>query len=118
MENNSLYSAARLASLDYQQSLASRIGTDHDDSAIAEWNQQRFWLWAIDRVIEHVEGRKRWNECGSANFSSVGQNPELTQIAANIRVLKNRLVEEALPSFREKEKILEQLASLANQLLV
>ncbi|MHC4841597.1 MAG: hypothetical protein ACYTDT_11710 [Planctomycetota bacterium] len=117
MEAESLYREAIQVSQAYQTDVATRLGDDHSESALAEWNQQRFWLWALDRVVEHVQGKKNWLECGQPNFSRIGQNPELADVAVEIRSLKSRLVDEALPSFREKEEILSQLSELANRLL-
>ncbi|MCF6228949.1 MAG: hypothetical protein L3J82_09900 [Planctomycetes bacterium] len=117
MDAHSLYRAACESSREYRLAVTARLGDGYTEAALAEWNQQRFWLWALDRVMEHVEGKRNWIECGQVNFSRVGQSPELTSVTAKIRVLKSRLIDEALPSFREKEEIIEQLSDLANQLL-
>ena len=117
MQADSLYRAAARSAVAYRDDVVKRLGAGHSEAATAEWNQQRFWLWAIDRAIEHVEGKTMWYECGRRNFSRVSQRPELERAIRKIRKLQNRLKVDGLPTFRQKEDILEELARLANQLL-
>lgn len=117
MRPASLYRAASKSAEDYRQDVVKRLGAGHSEAAVAEWNQQRFWLWAIDRAIEHVEGRTNWYECGRRNFSRVSQRPGLERAIRKIRKLQNRLKVDGLPTFRQKQDILDELARLANQLL-
>lgn len=117
MRASSLYRAAAKAAEEYRKDVVERLGAGHSEAAVAEWNQQRFWLWAIDRAIEHVEGGTMWFECGRRNFSRVSQRPELERAIRKIRKLQNRLQVDGLPTFRQKENILDELARLANQLL-
>jgi hypothetical protein len=117
MEKRSLYRAAHEQALAYRTDVVKRLGQGHASAATAEWNQQRFWLWAVDRAIEHVEGRVFWLECGRRNFSRVSQRPELETAIRKLRKLQSRLMVDGLPTFRQKEEILTELARCANQLL-
>jgi hypothetical protein len=94
-----------------------RLGPTHEAAAHAEWNRDRFWLWVIDRAIEHVEGRVFWAECGKRNFSRAEQRPELAQVIRRVREVQRQLSGDSLPSFRAKEDLVRQLADAANQLL-
>jgi hypothetical protein len=117
MEPRSLYRAAFDAAEAYRQDVVRRLGQGHSEASTAEWNQQRFWLWVVDRAIEHVEGKVFWHECGRRNFSRVSQRPELDTAIRKLRKLQNRLQVDGLPTFRQKEEILTELARCANLLL-
>ncbi len=117
MEQESLYRAAALAAQTYRREIVQRLGTAHEAAAHAEWNRDRFWLWAIERAIEHVEGRVLWIELGRRNFSRAGQRPELERAIRGVRELQKQLSGDSLPSFRAKEGLVSKLAGLANQLL-
>ncbi|MCG3182680.1 MAG: hypothetical protein ICCCNLDF_00744 [Planctomycetes bacterium] len=117
MQTRSLYRAAFDAAEAYRQDVVKRMGQGHSSAAIAEWNQQRFWLWVVDRAIEHVEGKVFWPECGRRNFSRVSQRPELDTAIRKLRKLQNRLQLDGLPTFKQKEEILAELARCANLLL-
>ncbi|MCA8911084.1 MAG: hypothetical protein KDB82_05240 [Planctomycetes bacterium] len=117
MQPDSIYRAAHAAAGKYQQDVVQRLGQGHSAAAMAEWNQQRFWMWVLDRAIEHVEGKVFWHECGRRNFSRVNQRPELANAIRKLRKLQTRLQVDGLPTFRQKEDILNELARLANLLL-
>jgi hypothetical protein len=117
MAADSIYRAASLAAHAYRDDVVRRLGQGHSAAAVAEWNQQRFWLWVVDRVIEHVEGTRSWVECGRRNFSRVSQRQELGNAIRKIRKLQTRLQVDGLPSFKQKEEILVELARCANLLL-
>jgi hypothetical protein len=117
MQKRSLYRAAFEAAEAYRHDVVKRMGQGHSSAATAEWNQQRFWLWVVDRAVEHVEGRVFWHECGRRNFSRVSQRPELENAIRKMRKLQNRLQVDGLPTFRQKEEILAELARCANLLL-
>lgn len=117
MESRSLYNAAFKAAEEYRNDVVQRLGQGHAGAATAEWNQQRFWLWAVDRAIEHVEGRVFWHECGRRNFARVSQRPELDTAIRKLRKLQTRLKVDGLPTFKQKEEILRELARCANLLL-
>ena len=117
MEKHSLYQAAFKQAEAYRDDVVQRLGQGHASAAMAEWNQQRFWLWALDRSIEHVEGKVFWHECGRRNFSRVSQRPELATAIRKLRKLQNRLMVDGLPTFKQKEEILRELARCANLLL-
>lgn len=117
MEKHSLYRAAFKEAETYRNDVVQRLGQGHAGAATAEWNQQRFWLWAVDRSIEHVEGKVFWHECGRRNFSRVSQRPELETAIRKLRKLQNRLMVDGLPTFKQKEEILRELARCANLLL-
>ncbi|MCA8918533.1 MAG: hypothetical protein KDB32_05605 [Planctomycetes bacterium] len=117
MKPDSIYRAAHSAAEAYRKDVIERLGQGHSEAATAEWNQQRFWLWVLDRAIEHIEGRRFWHECGRRNFSRVNQRPELANAIRKLRKLQTRLQVDGLPTFRQKEAILEELARLANLLL-
>jgi predicted metalloprotease len=117
MESRSLYRAAHDAAEAYRRDVVKRLGQGHNSAAVAEWNQQRFWLWVVDRAIEHVEGTVFWHECGRRNFSRVSQRPELATAIRKLRKLQSRLHVEGLPTFKQKEEILKELARCANLLL-
>lgn len=117
MQKRSLYRAAFEAAEAYRHDVVKRMGQGHSSAATAEWNQQRFWLWVVDRAVEHVEGKVFWHECGRRNFSRVSQRPELDTAIRKLRKLQNRLQVDGLPTFRQKEEILAELARCANLLL-
>ncbi len=117
MENKSLYRAAALAALEYRRGIVQRLGPAHEAAAQAEWNRDRFWLWVIDRAVEHVEGREFWIECGRRNFSRAGQRPELERVIKRVRDLQRQLSGDSLPGFQAKEDRLRKLAAAANELL-
>ena len=117
MEQRSLYRAAHESAEAYRRDVVERLGQGHSAAAIAEWNQQRFWLWVVDRAIEHVEGKVFWLECGRRNYSRVSQRPELETAIRKLRKLQSRLLVDGLPTFKQKEEILRELARCANLLL-
>lgn len=117
MQPQSLYRAAAESAEAYRRDVVARMGPDHGEASLAEWNQQRFWFWVVDRAIEHVEGKVFWNEFGRRNFSRVSQRPELDTAIRKLRKLQTRLVADGLPTFRQKEEILAELARCANLLL-
>ena len=95
-----------------------RLGQDHGAEAIAEWNRQRFWLWAVDRVVEHALGEHCWLECGLRNFSRAAQQrQELGGAIEELQRLQRKLAGESLPGFQEKERLSRRIAELANRLL-
>jgi len=117
MPPSSLIRAAFHAAQAFRADVVKRMGQAHGDASVAEWNHQRFWLWAVDRAIEHVEGKVFWDECGRRNFSRVSQRPELENAIRKLRKLQTRLQVDGLPTYRQKEEILAELARLANMLL-
>jgi hypothetical protein len=117
MEQQSLYRAAFEAAKGFRREIVQRLGPSHEPAAHAEWNRDRFWLWAIERAIEHVEGRAFWIELGRRNYSRSGQRPELAHAIRQMRELQRQLAADSLPSFRAKEEIVVKIAALANQLL-
>lgn len=117
MEPESLYRAALHAANAHRDDVVSRLGPSHAAAALAEWNQGRFWLWALDRVIEHIQGERFWHECGKRNFARAGQRPRLQDAVHEIAALRRRLEGEGLLPFREKEAGMERLGQLANLLL-
>lgn len=117
MKPQSLYRAACLAAETYRREIVQRLGPAHEVAAHAEWNRDRFWLWVIDRAIEHVEGRMFWAECGKRNFSRAGQRPDLDLAIKRVREIQQQLVGDSLPSFKAKEELVRKLAEVANQLL-
>lgn len=118
VEKQSLYRAAFKACRDYREQVASRLGRAHGEAAGLEWNQQQFWLWALDRVIEHALGEHFWIECGGQNFSRAGgRRADLQVVIAGLRQARDKLAAGGLPSFAEREKLLAHAARLANTLL-
>jgi hypothetical protein len=113
----SIYQSAAEAAAAWQAELVGRLGKAHADAARAEWNRDRFWLWAIERAIEHVEGRAFWHECGRRNYSRASQRPELNGIIRRVRTLMEQLNQNSLPSFRAKETRMQEIADLANRIL-
>ncbi|MCC6573056.1 MAG: hypothetical protein IT462_04620 [Planctomycetes bacterium] len=117
MDKQSLYRAAFAASRAYRDEISARLGPNHGESAQNEWNQQRFWLWALDRVIEHAQGEQYWLECGGQNYSRAGRRADLQAAIEELRAARNKLAAGGLPSFAEKERLLTRAAQLANTLL-
>ncbi len=117
MQPQSLYRAAFLAADQHSREVVSRLGASHGGAAGAEWNQRRFWFWALDRALEHVMGEHFWLECGKRNFARAGQRPKLQEAIAELRQLRAKLGGENLMVFREKEELVARIAELANQLL-
>lgn len=117
MQPASLYRAAFETAAEHRREVVSRLGDSHGDAACAEWNQRRFWFWALERVVEHVAGEKFWAECGKRNFARAGQRPKLQEAMNELRQLRARLANESLLAFREKEALVARIAELANQLL-
>ncbi|MBE7492052.1 MAG: hypothetical protein HS108_09905 [Planctomycetes bacterium] len=117
MPEPSLYRAAFLAAAKHCDEVVARLGDAHGEAARAEWNQRRFWFWALERVVEHVAGEQFWPECGRRNFARAGQRPKLQQVMDELARLRQRLGSESLPAFREKEALVARIAELANQLL-
>lgn len=114
----SLYRAASAAAEEYRNEMILRLGRDHGAEAIAEWNRQRFWLWAVDRVVEHALGEHCWLECGLRNFSRAAQKrQELGGAIEELQRLQRKLAGESLPGFQEKERLSRRIAELANRLL-
>lgn len=114
---DSLYRAAHLAADAHRREVVSRLGEAHGEAAIAEWNQRRFWFFALDRAIEHVQGEAFWPEFGRRNFARAGQRPELTDAIEELARLRTRLGNESLMAFRDKETTVARIAELANELL-
>lgn len=118
MPADSIYRAAFLAANAYREEIAGRLGTQAAAEAAREWNQQRFWVWLAERVLEHAVGEKQWLEFGPRNFSRVGaRRPELQALVEEMRAARKRLGGEPLLPFVEKEKLTSRLAALANTLL-
>lgn len=117
MQPDSIYRAAHAAAEAFRLDVVKRLGQGHSDAAVAEWNQQHFWLWVVDCTIQHVEGSVFWHECGRRNFSRVNQRPELGNAIRKLRKLQTRLQVDGLPTYRQKEDILQELARQANMLL-
>lgn len=117
MEPQSIYRAAAEAAAGYRENVVKRLGGSHESAAHAEWNRDRFWLWAIERVVEHVEGGQFWRECGKRNFARAQQRPSVRAAAERVRALQHQLEVDSLPSFRAREALLQELSNAANQLL-
>ncbi|MBX3474654.1 MAG: hypothetical protein KF754_09750 [Planctomycetes bacterium] len=117
MQPQSLYRAAWQTAQAHRDEVVSRLGQAHGEAARAEWNQRRFWFFALDRVVEHVQGEQFWLECGRRNFARAGQRPRLQEAIVELKQLRARLGGETLPAFREKEEVVARIAELANQLL-
>lgn len=113
----SLYREAFLAAQAHRAEVVSRLGEAHAQAAVAEWNQRRFWFFAVDRAIEHVAGEKFWLECGRRNFARAGQRPRIQAAIAELKQLRGRLANESLMAFRDKEELVDRIAEFANQLL-
>jgi hypothetical protein len=117
MEPKSMYHAAAVAASEHSARVVQRLGEAHEAASRTEWNRDRFWLWAIERVLEHVEGREFWRECGRRNFARAQQSASLANTAREVQALQRRLSDDALPDFRAKEQLIRKLADAANQLL-
>jgi len=117
MQPRSLYRAAFEVAQAHRREVVSRLGESHGEAACAEWNQRRFWFWALERAIEHVAGEQFWLECGKRNFARAGQRPKLQEAIVEVNQLRARLGNEALLAFREKEAVIARIAEIANQLL-
>jgi hypothetical protein len=117
MQRDSLYKHAVEAAQAHRHEVVSRLGDAHGEAASAEWNQRRFWFFAIDCAIEHVTGERFWLECGKRNFARAGQRPELVDSINELKQLRGKLAGETLMAFREKEELVEQIAAIANRLL-
>lgn len=117
MQQESLYRAAWKAADDHRREVVSRLGDTHGDAACAEWNQRRFWFWAVERAVEHVVGERFWVECGKRNFARAGQRPKMQESITELKQLRGKLGGDALLAFREKEELIARIAEIANQLL-
>ena len=118
MPADSIYRAAFAAASAYRDEVASRLGVQQAAEAMREWNQQRFWVWLGDRVLEHAIGEKNWLECGARNFSRVdGRRNELQRLVEDLRNARRRLTAEPFLPFAEKERLTQRVAELANELL-
>ena len=117
MAVQSLYREAYLAAQAHRREVVSRLGDEHGDAAGAEWNQRRFWFFALDRAIEHVQGEQFWLEYGRRNFARAGQRPELDAAISELKQLRARLAGESMMAFRDKETLIQRIAQIANQLL-
>lgn len=117
MQQDSLYRAAWRSADEHRREVVSRLGEAHGEAACAEWNQRRFWFFALDRVVEHVLGEKFWVECGRRNFARAGQRPRLQESIEELKQLRARLANQSLLPFREKEAVVARIAELANALL-
>lgn len=117
MTPQSLNTAAARAAGSYRDEVVRRLGPTHGPAAQADWNRQRFWAWAIERVVEHVEGRVFWSECGRRNFSRLSQRPALQPFLDELRQLMHQLESDAMPAFKQREQLTQRVADLANKLL-
>ncbi len=118
MPADSIYRAAFVAANAYQRDVASRLGPSAATEAAREWNQQRFWIWLADRVLEHAVGEKQWLEFGARNFSRVGARREdLQSCVQELLSTRKQLSGDTLIPFAEKEKLTQRVAELANSLL-
>lgn len=117
MSAQSIYHAAHLEAQRHRDEVVARLGPEHAATAIAEWNQRRFWFFALDRCVEHVLGERFWLECGRRNYAKASQRPRVQEAIQELRQLRVRLGTHSLPAFREKEKLIERVAELANLLL-
>ena len=118
MPADSIYRAAFVAANAFRDDVASRLGASAAAEAAREWNQQRFWIWLADRVLEHAVGEKQWLEFGARNFSRVGaRRGELQQCVEELVTTRRQLAGDTLIPFAEKEKLTQRLAELANSLL-
>ncbi|MCC6151681.1 MAG: hypothetical protein IT461_15625 [Planctomycetes bacterium] len=118
MPVDSIYRAAFVAANSYRQDVADRLGASAAAEAAREWNQQRFWIWLADRVLEHAVGEKQWLEFGPRCFSRVGtRHGELQQCVDELVSTRKKLVGDTLLPFAEKEKLSQRVAELANSLL-
>lgn len=118
MPVDSIYRAAFVAANSYRQDVADRLGPSAASEAAREWNQQRFWIWLADRVLEHAVGEKQWLEFGPRSFSRVGtRHGELQQCVDELVNTRKRLAGDTLLPFAEKEKLTQRVAELANSLL-
>ncbi len=118
MDKESIYRAAFAASRHYREEISARLGHAHAEAAQSEWNQQRFWLWALERVIEHALAECFWLESGALNYSrAAARRDKFPAIVEELRAARSRLAAGGLPSFAEKERLLSRAADLANTLL-
>ncbi len=118
MPADSIYRAAFIAANAYQSDVASRLGPSAATEAAREWNQQRFWIWLADRVLEHAVGEKQWLEFGPKNFSRVGaRRGDLQTCVEELLNTRKKLAGDVLLPFAEKEKLTQRVAELANSLL-
>lgn len=117
MKRQSINHAAVSAAAEYCEQVVKRLGASHEAAAHAEWNRDRFWLWVMDRVVEHVEGEQFWLECGRRNFARAQQKPAVRAAATKVRTLQRQIEVDSLPSFQAREKLLQDLGEAANQLL-
>lgn len=117
MKPQSINNAAARAAMASRDEVVRRLGPTHGSAAMADWNRQKFWIWVIDRVIEHVEGRVMWAECGRRNFSRLSQRPALQAPLDELRALMQQLEGDALPAFKQREHLTQRVADLANKLL-
>jgi hypothetical protein len=118
MPAESIYRAAFLAANAYRDDVARRLGESAAAEAAREWNQQRFWIWLADRVLEHAVGEKQWLEFGARNFSRVGaRKGELESCVEELLSTRKKLAGDALIPFAEKEQLTQRVAELANSLL-
>lgn len=118
MSAESIYRAAYIAANAYREDVARRLGDSAAAEAAREWNQQKFWLWLADRVLEHAVGERQWLEFGARNFSRVGaRRGELLQCVDELVDTRKKLSGDTLLPFAEKEKLTQRVAELANSLL-
>lgn len=119
MEPESLYRAAASAANDYKDDTTSRLGESHSEASIAEWNRERFWLWAAERLAEHVTGTHHWAEFGARNFSRANQSASNIQpLLDEMQALRNTLGGDGLIRFEDKERISARIAEIANSILI
>ena len=43
----------------------------------ANWNEQNWWPWATDKLMEHMQGLVCWHQFGAEKFGILDRNEEL-----------------------------------------
>ena len=118
MEKQSLYRAAHDASHAFERTVAERNGTEVAAHATTEWNRDRWWHWAGERVVQHVNGDVFWIELGTAGFASVNrETPERMRMVEELVACMQRLDDGDLIPYAERERVEQRWAEIVNHLL-
>lgn len=118
MQKRSLYREAFYAAETYRQEMSSRLSDDLVPEAVSQWNQEHWWTWTCQRIIEHLLGDAFWLEVDGERFASVGdENPELYSVISELREIDAQLSADDLLPYADRIALIDRWSACANRLL-